>query len=107
MKEKKANWFTRNSWWLFIVLLVIDIILFNFVWYNSRLIFIHGITWDTNAPLIIYMIAAIVFMLVTFFAMYFLIYLEDSLHDRNKRKMKFFENLLEKWNLKEEEIEKN
>lgn len=100
MKEKKANWFTRNSWWLFIVLLAIDIILVNFVWYNLRLVFNHGITWEDNAPLIVYLILAVLIMVITFFMLYFLIYLEDSLHDRNKRKIKCFEDFIQRKNLK-------
>jgi uncharacterized integral membrane protein len=100
MKEKKANWFTRNSWWLFIVLLVIDIILFNFVVLNTKIFIKFGVTWEQNWPIIIYYIVAIVIMLVTFCLMYFLIYLEDSLHDRNKKKIKIFEDFIEKKNLK-------
>lgn len=100
MKEKKANWFTKNSWWLFIVLLVIDIVLLNFVWYNAKIVFIHGITWDANAPLIIYLILAIVFMLMTFCMLYFLIYLEDFIHDRNKKKIRLFDSFIEKIVLK-------
>lgn len=106
MKEKKVNWFTKNSWWLFIVLLVIDIVLFNFVWYNSKLIINFGFNWDSNGPLMVYLIFAILVMVVTFIMMYFLIYLEDSIHDRNKKKIKLFERMIEKMDLKEETIEK-
>jgi len=82
------------------VLLVIDIVLLNFVIYNSKLIFIHGITWDANAPLIVYLVFAIIFMIATFFMMYFIVYLEDYLHDRNKRKIKMYEIFIEKIILK-------
>jgi uncharacterized integral membrane protein len=100
MKEKKANWFTKNSWWLFIVLLVIDIVLLNFVVSNTKLFLQYGVEWETNWPVLTFYILAIVIMLVTFFMMYFLIYLEDSLHDRNKKKIKWFEDFIEKKNLK-------
>jgi uncharacterized integral membrane protein len=82
------------------VLLVIDIVLLNFVVYNSKIIFVHGITWDTNAPLIVYLIFAILVMIATFFMMYFIIYLEDYLHDRNKRKIRLYEVFIEKVILK-------
>jgi hypothetical protein len=100
MKEKKANWFTNNSWWLFIILLVIDIVLLNFVISNMKLFLKFGVTWDSNWPILVYFILAIAVMLVTFFMMYFLIYLEDYLHDRNKKKIKLFEMFIEKIVLK-------
>jgi len=102
MKEKRVNWFTRNSSWLFVVLLVIDIVLLNFVIANLKLIIRFGATWETNGPLIVYLIIAVFIMLVTFFMLYFLIYLEDSLHDRNKKKIKCFEDFIQRKNLKGE-----
>lgn len=100
MKEKRANWFTRNSWWLFIVLLVIDIVLLNFFVENIKIFLRYGVTWDSNWPLIVYMIVAFVFVIITFCVLYFLIYLEDYIQGRNKKKIKAFDDFIEKIVLK-------
>ena len=92
MKQKKPDWFTKNSTILFIVFLCLGILFFN--------LFISGIKnyridyyWTT-------LLATIVSLLVTLIMILFLvfiIYYEDHRQSKNKRKFKLFELVIKKF----------
>lgn len=108
MKEKKVNWFTKNSNWLFIVFLIAGIVLVNVIFNFLKKLFnpIYGFQISTNWPyLLLILFYFIVFVFLVLF-LYFLIYLEDYLHDRNKRKFRMYDALINKIIPKGEKIEK-
>jgi len=106
MKEKKVNWFTRNSNWLFIVLLLASIVLMNVIFSNLKLVFRFGLDFSTQWPFLLLLVFYFLLLLFLFFSLYFIIYLEDSLHDRNKKKFRIYDALIDKIIQKGEKIEK-
>lgn len=106
MKEKKGNWFTRNSNWLFIVLLLASIVLMNVIFSYMKTVFRYGLDLYTQWPFLLLLIFLFILLLLMFLFLYFIIYLEDALQGRNKRKFRIFDALIDKVIQKGEKIEK-
>lgn len=106
MKEEKVNWFTKNSNWLFVVLLIIAIIDINILFDRFKLLFRYGLDFSTQWPFLLLILLYIIILVFLILFLYFLIYLEDYLHNRNKRKLRIYDAFIKKFINQGEKIEK-
>ncbi len=92
MKQKKVDWFTKNSTLLFIVFLALGILSINWVIAGIRDLRIY-FTWDT----FFFMALSILATLIIILFLVFIVYYEDYLQNRNKRTFRLFEIVIEKF----------
>ena len=92
MKQKKVDWFTKNSTLLFIVFLALWILSINLIiaGYRDLRIFF---TLDTFLFMVLSILGTV---FITLFLV-FIIYYEDHLNNRNKRTFRLFEIVIEKF----------
>ena len=92
MKEKNSNWLSKNSFWIFIVIFLIAIILLNLVISNIKIL-------NFNFSIVRFLLIAlyIILLLICLATIYFIIYYEDDLHGRNKRKIYFYDVIIKKY----------
>jgi len=90
MKEKNTNWLSRNSNWLFILLLLLAIIVLNFAIDSAKYLFVYF----RIQTLIIFIILCICLILLVGF-LGLIIYLEDKLSGRNKRNIAIYDKLID------------
>ncbi len=100
MKQKKVDWFTKNSTILFIVFFALLILSFNWIIAGIRDLRIF-FTWD----LLFFTILSVLATLVFFLFLWFIIYYEDYQQKRNKRTFRLFEIVIERFLSKGEKNE--
>lgn len=98
MKQKKVDWFTKNSTLLFIVSLFLEILFVNLFLHELKYLRIYfarsaQVNWTTL--LAILLIFALCIAILLFLA--FIIYYEDHKQNNNKRSFKLFEIVIQKF----------
>jgi Na+/proline symporter len=98
MKQKKVDWFTKNSTLLFIVSLFLEILFVNLFLHELKYLRIYfarsaQINWTTLLAILITFALCVAILL--FLA--FIIYYEDYKQSNNKRSFKLFEVIIEKF----------
>lgn len=92
MKEKNANWLSKNSNWLFVILLLGAIIVLNLIVENAKYLYFNF----RIMTLIIFIVLCIsLIILVGFLGL--IIYLEDKLNKRNKRSIAIYDKIIDRF----------
>ena len=98
MKQKKVDWFTKNSTLLFIVALLAEILFVNLFLHELkylRIYFARSAQLNWTTLLAILLTFALCIAILLFLA--FIIYYEDYKQNNNKRSFKLFELIIKKF----------
>lgn len=95
MKEKNLNWLSRNSNWLFIILLLCAIIILNLVIENIKYI---SFNFSLSTLIVLIILSILLILIIGFLGL--IIYLEDELSGRNKRHIAIYDRIIERLNIK-------